>query len=86
MKKIFYILIFSSLFIAGCNNPKKNSKTVNLENNMGSSPEDNWVSLIQENSMDGWHYFQFFLQLIQSRPRQSNYCNLISAIQKDFIN
>jgi len=43
MKKIFYILIFSSLFIAGCNNPKKNSKTVNLENDMGSNPEDNWV-------------------------------------------
>ena len=43
MKKIFYILIFSSLFIAGCNNPKKNSKTVNLENDMGSNTEDNWV-------------------------------------------
>ena len=58
MKKIFYILIFFSLFIAGCNNPKKNSKTVNLENDMVSSQDDNWVSLIQENSMDGWHYFQ----------------------------
>jgi hypothetical protein len=58
MKFFFYVLIFSSLFIAGCNNPKKNSKTVNLENDMGSSPGNNWVSLIQENSMDGWHYFQ----------------------------
>ena len=42
MKKI--LLLLSFIFIA-CNNNEKENK-------------EEWVSLIQQDSMDGWHYYQ----------------------------
>ena len=60
MKKIYYLLFTASFFILSCNSfsPKKNIKASPLENSIDSSLEDNWVTLIQDNSMDGWHYYQ----------------------------
>tara|TARA_B100000902_G_scaffold37534_1_gene44853 strand:+ start:1512 stop:2270 length:759 start_codon:yes stop_codon:yes gene_type:complete len=60
MKKIYYLLFTAAFFILSCNNfsPKKNIKASPLENSIDSSLEDNWVTLIQDNSMDGWHYYQ----------------------------
>ena len=60
MKKIYYLLFTASFFILSCNNfsPKKNIKTTPLENSIDFSSEENWVSLIQDNSLDGWHYYQ----------------------------
>ena len=58
MKKIHYLFIIS-FFILSCNNTsKKTTESVPLENLMESSSEENWVSLIQDNTMDGWHYYQ----------------------------
>ena len=60
MKKIHFILFTTSFFILSCNNfsTKKNVKSIASENSMDSSLDDNWVSLIQDNSLDGWHYYQ----------------------------
>ena len=45
--------------IISCNNnSKKQIKAIPLENLMESSPSNDWVSLIQENTMEGWHYYQ----------------------------
>ena len=54
MKTINYLLIFISFFILSCNNnSKKQTKAISLENLMESSSEEKWVSLIQENTMEG---------------------------------
>tara|TARA_S200000501_G_scaffold373330_1_gene420195 strand:+ start:481 stop:1233 length:753 start_codon:yes stop_codon:yes gene_type:complete len=58
MKKT-YIQIFTLVFMfclacESVNNKKETNKTENQD----SEDNGNWVSLIQKNSLDGWHYYQ----------------------------
>ena len=59
MKKKYYLFIVTSFLILSCNNnSKKASKVISPEIMEKSSSEDKWVSLIQDNTMEGWHYYQ----------------------------
>ena len=58
MKKKYYLFIITSFLILSCNNnSKKASKVISPEIMGQSSSEEKWVSLIQDNTMEGWHYF-----------------------------
>tara|TARA_B100000768_G_scaffold180467_1_gene200541 strand:- start:33 stop:788 length:756 start_codon:yes stop_codon:yes gene_type:complete len=59
MKKKHYLFFITSFLILSCNNNlKKTSKVISPEIMEESSSEDKWVSLIQDNTMEGWHYYQ----------------------------
>ena len=59
MKKKYYLFIVTSFLILSCNNnSKKVSEVISPEIMEESSSEDKWVSLIQDNTMEGWHYYQ----------------------------
>ena len=58
MKKT-YIQIFTLVFMfcLACESIN-NKKATNKIENQDSEDNGNWVSLIQKNSLDGWHYYQ----------------------------
>ena len=57
MKKI--LILFISILILSCNNSNKKSIYSILITKINELKTDGeWVSLIQQNTMDGWHYFQ----------------------------
>jgi 3-phosphoshikimate 1-carboxyvinyltransferase len=59
MKKI--LILFTSILILSCNNSNQNKKSVDsipMTKINESKMKGEWVSLIQQNTMDGWHYFQ----------------------------
>lgn len=59
MKKI--LILFTSILIFSCNNINQNKKSINsipMTHINDPGIEGEWVSLIQQNTMDGWHYFQ----------------------------
>ena len=58
MKKIHYLFIISFLILSCNNTSKKTTKSIPLENLMETNANEKWVSLIQDNTMDGWHYYQ----------------------------
>ncbi len=58
MKKT-YIQIFTLVFMLclACESVNNKKETNKIEN-QDSEDNGNWVSLIQKNSLDGWHYYQ----------------------------
>ena len=58
MKKI--ILILTTVLILSCNNTTQNKDKVDSipMTKINAANDNEWVSLIQQNSMDGWHYYQ----------------------------
>ena len=58
MKKI--ILILTTVLILSCNNTTQNKDKVDSipMTKINAATDNEWVSLIQPNSMDGWHYYQ----------------------------
>ena len=59
MKKI--LILFTSILIFSCNNSNQNNKSIDsitMTHINDPGIEGEWVSLIQQNTMDGWHYFQ----------------------------
>jgi hypothetical protein len=59
MKTKFYFLFFLTFFIISCNNSqKKLANKVPMEHLIDSSNDNQWVSLINPDSMEGWHYYQ----------------------------
>ena len=59
MKKI--LILFTSILILSCNNSNQNKNSIDsipMTKINESSMNSEWVSLIQQNTMDGWHYFQ----------------------------
>ena len=58
MKKT-YIQIFTLVFMfcLACESVNNKKETNKIEN-QDSEDHGNWVSLIQKNSLDGWHYYQ----------------------------
>ena len=59
MKKI--LILFTSILIFSCNNSNQNKKLIDsipITHINDPEIEGEWVSLIQQNTMDGWHYFQ----------------------------
>ena len=58
MKKI--ILILTTVLILSCNNTTQNKDKVDSipMTKINAANDNEWVSLIQANSMDGWHYYQ----------------------------
>ena len=59
MKKI--LILFTSILIFSCNNSNQNKKSIDsipMTHINDPGIEGEWVSLIQQNTMDGWHYFQ----------------------------
>jgi len=59
MKTKFYFLFFLTFFIISCNNSqKKLANKVPMEHLIDPSNDNQWVSLINPDSMEGWHYYQ----------------------------
>ena len=59
MKKNFFL--FNGLILIlcfGCDNSSSKKQKLNVDNMNSETISENWVSLIQPNSMDGWHYYQ----------------------------
>ncbi|MBT7574582.1 MAG: hypothetical protein HN631_01605, partial [Flavobacteriaceae bacterium] len=57
MKKI--LILFISILILSCNNSNKKSiDSIPMTKINELKTDGEWVSLIQQNTMDGWHYFQ----------------------------
>ena len=58
MKKI--ILILTTVLILSCNNTTQNKDKVDSipMTKINAANDNEWVSLIQPNSIDGWHYYQ----------------------------
>ena len=58
MKTNFFYLIVLTFFIISCNNSsKKSTNSASMEQLTVLSNNSEWVSLIQDNTMEGWHYF-----------------------------
>ena len=59
MKVKHYLFIVTSFLILSCNNnSKKVSKVISPGIIEEYSSQEKWVSLIEDNTMEGWHYYQ----------------------------
>ena len=56
--KSFIISAISVFFCFSCDNSSNKKAKVNSQVNSMKSENANWVPLIQQNTMDGWHYYQ----------------------------
>ena len=56
--KLFYFLVLTFFIISCKNSSKTTTNTVPMEHLIDPSNDNQWVSLINPNSMEGWHYYQ----------------------------
>ena len=56
--KSFIISAIAVFFCFSCDNSSNKRAKVNSQVNSMKSENANWVPLIQQNTMDGWHYYQ----------------------------
>ena len=56
--KSFFISAIAVFFCFSCDNSSNKRAKVNSQVNSMKSENANWVPLIQQNTMDGWHYYQ----------------------------